>query len=189
MTRTIDVQMRAVLTQLELCSSGATQAWNASGGGSGEPDDRLVNLVIRSEEPTYLRYARRWDGCKSDRSRQLVLDEAKAELEHWRKRQAPVAESIPLEQMILEDGQGKDVLLVASQFRVDQALVRRLRARHSRDQDTGLPLDGLPRPEPSERRTEALRLQANGLTYRQIAMYLGCTATTVMRDLKVKDAA
>lgn len=184
----LEPEMRTVLLQLELCAAGATQAWNASGGHSGEPDDRVVALVARGEEPIHLHFRRRFVGCHSDRSRQIVLDEATQELESLRKRQVPAAETtMSLEQMILEDLRSMSLAVVAAQHRVDQAFVRRVLARHGRAEEARQQLGQALVVVPAERVRRAAELRAKGLSLRQIAMHLGVSAMTVQRDLK--DAA
>lgn len=176
--------MRAILMRLELLSFGSVQAWNPSGGRSGEPDDRFVSLVLRADEPPHLHYRARYDGAKSDGGRERVIDAAQAELESWSRRTAPVpAETRPLDKLILEDGAGWEAELVARRFGVDPAFVRRVRQRANLGSDDGCPVVPMDGMDIAEKRRHAQELKARGLSQRQIGLHLGVDAKTVRKYL------
>ena len=51
MTSTLDREFRVILTKLEMTAWGSVQAWNASGGGSQNPDDKVVFQILRGDDP------------------------------------------------------------------------------------------------------------------------------------------
>lgn len=176
-------RMRTVLLRLELLSQGSTQAWNASGGHSGEPDDRMVAIVARSEKPLLVFYREMFDRAWSDRRREEIIEAAEKEVNDWVKRPAPAPEQTkPLEEWILEDGVGYEPEIVARKFNVDAAFVRRVRQRNGRGSEDGrvteVVLLGL-----VERAAKARELRDKGLSLRQIGMYLNVGASTVSRYL------
>jgi len=167
-------RMRQVLLRLEMVGHGATQAWNASGGHSGEPDDRMVAQIVRGEQPPHLIYARRWQTAKTESSRLTILTEAEAELTSWIKRQSPAVATKSDSEIMLEDGAGHSAETAARRFGVHQAFIRRLRAKNDRDPETGLPWG-------SERAELASELSRSGLSQAQIAKRLGVSQQSVSR--------
>ena len=181
---TLEQDFERVLIQLALCGYGATQAWNASGGHSGEPDDKvIVQLRSINEAPT-VRYVRKWSLCRSDGQRQEVLSAAKDELAATRVRpeEARNGASISMDQVVIEDGEGLTPEEAGARFGYFPARVRRLRLKHGRDSESGLALEDRVLAL-TERREQAVTMRARGLSLRQIAMHLGVSAEMVRRDL------
>lgn len=175
--------MAAILRRLELVSHGATQAWNASGGGSGDPGDKMVTIITRQEGFPHLVYRERYGNAKSDRSRAAIVAEAQAELDAWVKREKPPESSITEDQIIVRDFGGWTPEDVAQARRVTPRLVRKVRAKAQLGTEDGLPLLPPASPGAVARAEQARELKARGLTVRQIAMHLNCGVGTVQRDL------
>ena len=185
----LDREMRGLLARLEMLSHGSVQAWNASGGHSGEHDDKMVAIVARRvEEAPHVFYRRVYFAAET-KNRERIYEEALGVYKAWVRTPLPPQrdddgeeKNVTLEGWILEDGKGWEPELVARRFNVDPAFVRRIRQRKQRNTETGLPLDGtvVARDERAERAKE---LHAKGLTLRQIALHLGTDPTTVRRDL------
>lgn len=184
----LEREMLRVLLALELTSTAATQAWNASGGQSGEPDDRFVALVARHDDPPHLTWRAVFADCRNDHERVETIASARAELDGILKRQDAIPDDAtikPLTEVMLEDGKGHDPESVAAHFGVAPAFIRRLRTRNGRHAETGRGIDqqeGLDRPA----RVRALLEQ--GLSTRQIAAELKVAQTQVMRWVRDRAA-
>lgn len=170
--------MAAILLRLEMVSHGSTQAWNASGGHSGEPDDRMVALIAGRVSFPHLAWRDEYEGQSSVLGREEVIAGATRDLEAWTKRTLPQVEGKSLAAIIVEDGEGFDAQIVAQRFNVDAALVRRFRMRANRGTEDGREVV----PSGSEDRpSRAREFRRAGLSTRQIAAILGCHQTQVMR--------
>jgi hypothetical protein len=179
-----DTEMRELLRKLELISHAATQAWNASGGQSGEPDDRFVAVVARGDDPPHLTLRRRYNGCKTNPARDAVLKDARREFEllckprDWQKlKDMP---SITVDQIVVVDGEGWSPTDLAQAQRMTPTQIRRIRAKANLDVETGKALvtTALDRAEKVARARE---LNDKGLSLRQIGMHIGVGAETVRR--------
>lgn len=177
-TRHLDAQMRTVLLRLEMLSHGATQAWNPSGGHSGEPDDRVVTMVLRHDEPPHLKWKRIYRVTLGADAKEQVVKDAAKELEEWCKRPAAPAGSKSFVEIMIEDGDGYEPQIVAQRYGVDIAYVRRQRARAGRDTETGRKL--APVDESSDRPAKARELRRRGMSTRQIAFILSVSQSAVM---------
>lgn len=178
--------MASVLLRLEMLSHGSTQAWNASGGHSGEPDDRVLTLVLSADEPPHLRWRRIYRTAITIDGRLRIIDEAQQELRFWTRRTVPQVENTKsLVDLILEDGEGYEPAVVARRFGVDVAYVRRQRARAQRGTEDGRELHA---DEPADRVSKARELRGAGLSTRQIAVILDCHQTQVMRWIRKSSA-
>jgi transposase len=173
----LDVQMRTVLMRLELLSHGSTQAWNASGGHSGEPDDRTITMVLVGDEPPHLRYRRLYGTATTDEARIRIVTEAETELTSWLRRKELPKTTISLVDLILEDGKGYEPDLVARRYGVDAAFVRRQRARKDLDTETGEKAAAVDR---SDKPAKARELRKLGMSTRQIAFMLDASQSAVM---------
>ena len=170
--------MAAILLRLELVSHGSTQAWNPSGGHSGEPDDRIVALI--GDAFPHVVWRERYEAQTDDLGRERVITDATQELESWTRRVAPRVEGRPLRDLVVEDGEGFPAKIVAERFGVDVAYVRRWRNRAGRDTETGREAQSV-----AENRPERAReLRRQGLSTRQIATILACHQTQVMRWIR-----
>lgn len=182
MSATHDREMKAVLLRLEMLSHGSTQAWNASGGHSGEPDDRIVTILLRHEEPPHLVFRVRYDRQRNDDGRQIVISEAVEFVQSWVKRdRTATIETRTDRELILEDGEGKPVEWLAGHWNMAENQMRRLRRADGRDPETGLKVESLDRvPD------QAAQLSRQGLTQAQIAKRLNVSQPTVHRWLKAE---
>jgi hypothetical protein len=177
-----DGRMALCLAKLALLSHGSTQAFNASGGQSGEPDDKMVTQVLRGDEPPHLTFRRRYSGARSDTARKAVLEAARTELKDWRglDRQ-PIAASITEDEIVVRDYAGWSPKAVAQTRRLTERMVRRARAEGGRDTETGEVVEGDARLA-----GRAAALAGQGLTQRQIGALLGVSQSTVQRLLKIR---
>lgn len=186
MSETLDGEMRVVLMRLEMCSFGSTQAWNASGGFSGEPDDKVVFQVVRRDDPPFVVYGRRYAGCRTDDQRRACISDATSELEAIlvRPTSAKDAPWVSVETVVLQDDIGSEPQIVAYRRGLSVAHVRKIRMRDGRDAESGEKLDGVAARLPaSERRLRAAELRDRGLSLRQIALHLRVSAEMVRKDL------
>ena len=180
----LDRQMAAVLLRLELVSHGSTQAWNPSGGFSGEPDDKIVTLVASRPTFPHLQWRQRYEKAASAGDWLecgAVLRAATAELEAWTRRTAPRIEGKPLAEILIEDGEGHEAEVVARRFGVDAAFVRRRRLAVGRDVETGKKLVVTAQDDQVD---VAATLHRRGLSQKEIALTLGISQPTVHRLLK-----
>lgn len=177
--------MRLVLIGLELVSHGGTQAWNPSGGQSGEPDDKIVGQVTRSQDYPHLKWRAIYAVQATEMGREAVIQDAKRELESWTKRTAPRVEGKSLVELILEDGEGWEPRVVAQRYGVDEGFVRRKRMHANPPRGTEDGRKILPDDETTSDQTTAVAaLRRRGLSQNEIAKTLGISQPTVSRLLK-----
>lgn len=183
-----DQEIATILLRLELVSHAATLNYNPSGGQGGEPDDRMVALVLRNDEPPHLTFRRRYRGCVTDKDRAAVITAAQAELDVWTKprdwQALKDAPSITEDQVILADGQGWSPEDLAQAHRTTPSRVRKLRKAAGLDTETGKErvADALDR---DEKIVKARELRDNGHSNKQIALILGTSPQTVARFLQI----
>lgn len=171
--------MAAILLRLELVSHGGTQAWNPSGGHSGEPDDRMAAIAQRPERPPHVRWRIIYEQQETDAGRIAVIADATAELESWTRRTAPRIEGKSLVELILETGAGHEPEAVAQRYGVDAAFVRRKRMHAGKDMETGQDIEQADEQQ-VDPREKARELRRKNLSTRQIAMILGVSQSAVM---------
>lgn len=197
MTTSQDQRIAAVLLKLELVSHGSCQAWNPSGGQSGEPDDKVFGQVERGcghqsdgDEwcrhcDPHIRYRIQYRRQQTDLGREAVIGDAEAELAAWTGT-APRAkiDGKSLVDLILEDGEGWEPKIVAQRYGVDEAFVRRKRmhADPPRGSEDGKKL--MPDPEPIDRSEKAREFRARGMSTRMIAETLGVSQSAVMKWIR-----
>lgn len=179
-----DHEMRGILLRLELLSHGATQAWNPSGGQSGEPDDRIITILLIHDTPPHIHYRNLYEQQQTHADRETIITQARDELKHWTGHTPrPRIEGKTLVELILEDGEGWEPEIVAQRFGVDPGFVRRKRMVAGYDTETGK-ASSPTITEPADRLERAKDLRQRGLSTRQIALILGCHQTQVMRWIK-----
>jgi hypothetical protein len=175
----LDREMRDVLIRLSLVSQMPAHAYGAGGGhpSSCEPTG--------NSRPTYERLRSDYEHATSNAERQRVLDRAKAELAPGKHAISQSIEALSLDEIIIEDGEGYDAEQVAQRFGLAVPHVRRIRQRAGRRPDNGTNPDSerLPR---EQRRSEAHRMRAKGMTQRQISRILGVSQALVAGDLKAQ---
>ena len=136
----LDHQMHAILLRLELLSHGSTQAFNASGGGSGEPDDKMMTVVVlRHEGFAHLIYRERYEATYSEKSRRTIVEEAGAELAAWVKREKPPTTSITEEQIVVRDFAGWTAQDAAQARKLTPKMVRDIRRKANLGTEDGRP--------------------------------------------------
>lgn len=179
-----DDRIRRVLWKLELMAHGPCQAYNPSGGHSGEPDDRFVAIVAREDTPEHLMYRKRYDDARSYESREAVINEAEETHRSMIRRTQPVPENLKtFEQFVVEDGEGYDADVVAARYGVAVPLIRRIRSRAGRDPDSGRSVEvAVQSREELAKRAKGLR--ERGSSTREIALVLGVHQTQVMRWIR-----
>lgn len=173
-------EMRQVLAEMSLLQYGKTQAFDASGGKSENPDPRPSG----ESWPLADKWAERWTRAHNDIEREGILGAARSELQAWKVRQAPAVDTWDEKAAILEDGEGFNAADVARRFSRSTTYVMKLRRDDDREAEFGLKADGLLKRDDRER---VLNLASQGCTLRQIEMQTGKSRETVRRWLK--DAA
>lgn len=183
MSESQDHRMTAILLRLELLSHGGTQAWNPSGGQSGEPDDKMVGIVVGRPDFPHLAWRRRYDEQGDDVGRERIITEAEKELKAWTGQgERPKIEGASLVDLILEDGEGWEPKVVAQRYGVDEAFVRRKRMAAGRGTEDGKEL--LPNADPVDRTEKARELRRRGMSTRMIAETLGVSQSAVMKWIR-----
>jgi hypothetical protein len=187
----LDQQMRSVLAQLELISSGTTQAHNSGGGGGN--DNAGVAGCNGAEHLFWGRqygppFAPEWAGsAQDDLARSAVIRGAEADLQQLRGHgisanarpsEAPEA----FRERVLEETEGRaPEEVAASTLRVSARTLRKWRREDGRNPETGMTItEKLP---PAQRRERVLELASQGLNQEQIARRLGEHHMTIQRDL------
>lgn len=178
MSAALDRTMADVLLGLELLSFGSTQAWNPSGGQSGEVDDKMVAQVATHPTFPHIEWRQRYEEATSDSRRESVIRAARAELELWtgRGRSALPAGSITEDEIIVADYVGWSPEEVAQTRKVTPRMVRNARSAAKRD-----PLNGQKLEAEEGDADRARSLAEQGLTQKQIAALLGVSQPTVSR--------
>jgi DNA-binding CsgD family transcriptional regulator len=175
-----DARMALWLAKLALLSHGSTQAFNASGGQSGEPDDKMVTQVLRHDEPPHLTFHRRYAGARSDGAREQVIEAAGAAWDDWRRFDPDrKSESRSDDEFILEDGEGQTPERLAEHWNMLPRQIRNKRMQDGRDPETGYKITG-----DSSREARAAQLSRQGLTQAQIGVRLGISQQTVSNLLR-----
>jgi hypothetical protein len=174
----LDQAMQDVLLAMTMLSYGSTSAWDSNGGTQGKPGSRILVLVDR---PLSDVFRERWENANGPTSRRQILEEARRELDQWRgraDRERPETLTAQQEEnLILEEGKGFDVLLVAQRFRTSATRVRKVRKAAGMSPDTGELERG------SDREEAAAVLESKGMAQRHIAALLDLSQPTVHRVL------
>jgi DNA invertase Pin-like site-specific DNA recombinase len=184
-TDTLTIEMTKVLLRMEMLSFGATQAWNASGGHSGEPDDRMVSMILRAEDPPHITYRIRFNAAVSEDSRKTIYKEAKDELNAWVKRDDKTRGTLKsFDEVIIEDGKGWEPEMVARRYPgLTARRVRSIRKNKKLDTETGKEMQTAVLDH-AERPDRARDMRARGMSTRQIADAIGVHQTQVMRWIR-----
>jgi DNA invertase Pin-like site-specific DNA recombinase len=174
--------VRQLLAELELLSHGSTTAWNPTGGTG---DDVVV--PFGESDPPHLRLRARYLAQTADAGRARVVEEMRVTLRGHRgvsvDRSVVVGESREAEDArILQTGEDFSAEEVARRFNCTPTRVRRLRLADGRDVERGR--RSAPAAPVADAAGQALRMKANGMSERQIALVLGQHRTTVTRWLK-----
>lgn len=162
-------RMMACLAQMAVLPYGTTMNYNASGGRSSEhPGGRRPAGEGRSVEDEF---RARWHGCKTIVAARVVVQEAEAELDHWRhsKAQDNGETQKQLFLRIVRAGEGWDARECAAALRETVRTVHEARAAHGRDAAKGLPLAG----------ASAQELLRRGNTVRYVEATLRVAKSTV----------
>lgn len=175
--------IRQVLANLELTSNGSVQAWNASGGHSGEPDDKVVNLVIHPPIAPHHHYRFLFTQATSIDECEQLLTEAQAELASIRRRTSPNVAHLTdreiLDDRIINEGHGCSPADVALALFCTPRRVQQVRIRDGRNPLTGhkIVLDDVS----DDAREHVRTLIAQGMTERQVFQITGVKKTTIRR--------
>lgn len=155
-------EARQLYVDLAMLSHGSTQAFD-SAGAAGIPDSREPSGdATPPHERFRIDYERR--GSSALPYWQKVLND-------WRGQGRVVPKGKSEDDLILEDGEGFSPKEVAEKFRCTPTRVRRLRAAHKRDAETGVPLAKL--------KAKIGELRAQGKSYRAIGEELGRSKTRI----------
>jgi DNA invertase Pin-like site-specific DNA recombinase len=173
----LESDFRQVLAELELTSNGTTTAWNSS-RATGKPGSKLLFL---SEEPPHDHFRRRWDGCASDRARELVLAAAREALEGIRHQsQRPKLKQEPpsvRERRLVASGRGVPAKEIARRERALDREIIAMWVKHGLNPATGWPFFD------EDRDAEIRRMSEARLSVREIAQALGVSKSAVHRAL------
>jgi hypothetical protein len=171
--------VRQLLAEMELLAHGGVTAWNSSGrgkAGSRPPSGE--------SGPPHVEWRERFDAAPLGEW-PVLLEEARGELEGWRRRTAPaVGEWKSLGDLIIEDGVGWDPDAVARRFGVSAAYVCRIRLRRKVAIEDGRGEEPDRKLSRDERRRRVRDLKDQGMTVRQIATLLNVSVGTVAADGK-----
>lgn len=177
----LEHEFRQVLARMSLIQYGKTQSFNSSGGKSENPDPRPSGESWTLQDHWAAEWAR-------DPSHD-TLDAARDALDAWIKRTAPAeGDGTDFEQWVIDDGKGFAVEQVASKFGIAPQRVVRIRLKHEREAEFGLPVVAETRVQRQDKsRERVLNLASQGMTVRQIEAVTGAKRETVRRW--IKDAA
>lgn len=171
---TLEGAMRQVLAEMLLISYGKTQAFNASGGKSENPDPRPSG----ESKPMVDKWRDRWARDPSHET----LEAARSVLEAWKRRVEPASgDGSTEDDWIVRDGEGFAADQVARKFGCTPTRVRRLRMAADRDTEYGLPKEFARVVAATPDRIRDLADQ--GCTERQIAFQVSVSKSTVRRAL------
>jgi hypothetical protein len=163
-------RMMQLLAQMATLPYGSTMNYNASGGGrsSEHPGGRRPGGEARSVEDEF---RARWQGCRTIRAARLVVEEAAAELDHWRHSKAQDAGETQkqLYLRIVRVGEGWPDREAAASLRQSMKTVHAAREAHGRDFAKGLVIAGASEAE----------LLRRGNSVRQVAAMLRVSKSSV----------
>lgn len=185
-----DTEMHDVLIALEMLASGAVTNFDATGAG-GVADSKPpagVRFDGSSELPLHAYWHAKYERAVGHYQREQVYNAARAELDAFKKRPKitiVMETEEELEGRIVKEGQGWTVEQVAIHCRCTTTFARRARLRAGVSVTTGTAPASLKVPlQRSERAAKARKMRnEDGMTIRQIAMFLKCDPMTVHRDL------
>lgn len=170
---TLQQEMAQLLVEMALLQHGSTVSYNPS--GSGQPESRAPSGDGRP-------LADVWRDEWVARPFRETVDAARAELEAWKKRQAPaLTDESTLEDWVLADGEGYAVAQVAGKFGLAEARVRRIRLKAGRESEFGQVVDVKAEKDRSEERVAYLA--DRGCSWKQISDQTGLHKTQVQRIL------
>jgi hypothetical protein len=177
MRQVLESEMRQVLAEMSLLQYGRTQAFAASSGDT-ERDPRPAGEAC----PLAEKWLREWqrNPCED------TLLMARAELDAW-KRSVPrdIDQEYDFEQWVVDDGKGYAAEQVAGKFGVAVSRVVRIRLRHGRDGEFGMPTTPETRAERQDKSRERIAcLASQGMTVRQIHTITEVPRETVRRWMK-----
>lgn len=174
----LDRRFNAILLQLRLLSTVDAVSYGPGGGHpSSKPPAGEGSMMVD-------RLISRYKQALSDTGRLKVIRHAAQHLAAARRRDAPPpAESISLDQVVIDDGAGFTCEEVGQRYGLAAAHVARIRHRAGRDLETGTIPNNVDLAR-EDRQREALRMRDKGMTTRQIAFSLNCSQALVVKDLK-----
>lgn len=178
---TLEDEMRQLLARMSLIQYGKTASLNSNGGRSENPDPRPQGESWTLQDHWTAEWARS--------PTHETVEAARGELEAWLKRSTPAeGDGTEFEQWVIDDGQGYAVAQVASKFGIAAQRVVRLRLRHGREAEFGMPTGIETRAERKDKsRERVVSLATQGMTVRQIHTITDVPRETVRRWMK--DAA
>lgn len=173
-------RMRVVIVDMLLLMYGNAMKWDSS-FSSGKPTGG--ECPPGESRPLHTQWQQRFV-MAAPADREQVIADATDALIRARVRTDPVPEGETPEQWeerLIKDGEGADPRWVATQFNTSTKLVVRLRVKYERAPHDGRPLEVQSSPR---------ELAVRGLTARQIALVLKCSASSAQYHVnKAKRAA
>lgn len=183
-------RMTAALAQMAVLPYGTVMNYNGNSGRSSEhPGGRRPAGEALSEED---KYRARWQGCRTIRAARLVVEEAEAELEHWRHAKRVEVKEENWQQLarrICATGSGWSAEDVAQALKVTVSQVRRARVDAKLHPETGKEPRVAVILSTEERKARVNALAADGWLAKNIAKELGVAYKTVLRDLDEAEKA
>lgn len=166
-------RMTAALAQMAVLPYGTVMNYNGNSGRSSEhPGGRRPAGEALSEED---KYRARWQGCRTIRAARLVVEEAEAELEHWRRAKKPAKQESEAElHADIRKKRGWTDREVAEAMRLPLAKVHEARLKARCCPVKGLPYQGC----------TVVELANRGNSVRQIEEMLKVSKSSVDRMLK-----
>jgi hypothetical protein len=183
--------VRQIIAALEMLPYGSISAYNSSGGHGDEnppPAGTVLDGHARADRFAHEYWSQKLlEAGDDEHAIAKVAEGAAKELAEWRGGMRPerLAEESKesMDARILEKA-GWPEKDVANDFNCTPTYVRRVRQAHGRDVATGDPLVQPIDLDWERRRDEVKRLRTvENLSYRQIALRLGCGVETVRRDV------
>jgi hypothetical protein len=174
---------RVALARLELTATGTTP--NVGGTGGGHPASAPPPVCGSG----HWELRRRLRDATTIEELARIERAATLEWEHLTGRGTADLErgdGVTLDQLVLE-AVSHDAQAVAWRWSIDIARVRRIRARAKLDPETGRPAEAVAAEARGQdlelRRAKAARMDAAGMSLKQIALATGCSTATVRADL------
>lgn len=182
---TLEGEMRQILVRMTLLQYGRTQAFDASGGKSDNPDPRPSGASREHFEYGFgkaLTLAEHWAWRWERSPTHATVTAAHDALNSWVRRAAPAeTDNSTFEDWVIEDGLSYAVAQVAGKFGISESRVRRIRLKHGFETEFGLPISLEVVKDRSDERVAYL--SGRGCSWREIAAQTGLHKTQVQRIL------
>ena len=181
--KTLDEQMRIVLLELMLVSSGTTTSYNATGGG-----EKINPMPPGEKIPPHDYWARQYDAQETDDGRRAIIKAARDDLNRLAGRYERDTTTVETPEeyrarFLRETERWSPEEIEHSAWRISPRITRSWRKQAQRHPETGKPTTlTVNLADPA---SETVRLRREeGLSTREIAKRLDIGQTQVMRYLR-----